>query len=119
MSHKGGRKIEGFTEITRNITERKLTEEALRESSFFSSSLLDNSPNAIVVYNPDTSIRYVNPFFEELTGYTSKEVLGLKIPYPWSVDDAKYGDIKERQKKGVRRGERQYKKKMVIIAGLR
>lgn len=106
-----GEKILGFTEITRNITERKLTEEALRDSNFFSSSLLDNSPNAIVVYNPDTSIRYVNSFFEELTGYTSEEVLGLKIPYPWSVDDAKYGDIEERQRKGVRRSERQYKKK--------
>ncbi|MBN1832185.1 MAG: PAS domain S-box protein [Deltaproteobacteria bacterium] len=106
-----GEKIVGFTEITRNITERKLAEEALRESHFFTSSLLENSPNAIIVYDPDTSIRYVNSFFEELTGYTSREVLGLKIPYPWSVDDEKYGDIEERQKKGVRRSERRYRKK--------
>jgi PAS domain S-box-containing protein len=106
-----GEKIVGFTEITRNITERKITEEALRESNFFTSSLLENSPNAIVVYNPDSSIRYVNSFFEELTGYTSEEVLGLKIPYPWSVDDAKYGSIEERQRKGVRRGERKYRRK--------
>ncbi len=106
-----GENIVGFTEITRNITERKLAEEALKESSFFTSSLLENSPNAIVVYDPDTSIRYVNSFFEELTGYSSEEVLGRSIPYPWSVEDEKYGDISERQRKGVRRSERQYKKK--------
>ena len=106
-----GEKVVGFTEITRNITERKLAEEALRESHFFTSSLLENSPNAIVVYDPDTSIRYVNSFFEELTGYTSAEVLGMKIPYPWSVDDEKYGDIEERKRKGVRRAERRYRKK--------
>jgi two-component system cell cycle sensor histidine kinase/response regulator CckA len=108
---KEGKKVGGFTEITRNITERKLTEEALRESNAFTSSLLENSPNAIIVYNPDTSIRYVNSFFEKLTGYTSEEVLGVKIPYPWSVEDTKYGDIEERQRKGVRRSERRYKKK--------
>jgi PAS domain S-box-containing protein len=108
---KEGEKIIGFTEITRNITERKLAEEALKESNSFTSSLLENSPFAIVVYNPDSSIRYVNSFFEELTGFTSEDVLGQKIPYPWAVDDAKYGDIEERQRKGVRRSERQYKKK--------
>lgn len=108
---KEGEKTIGFTEITRNITERKLTEEALRESNFFTSSLLENSPNAIVVYNPDSSIRYVNSFFKELTGYASEEVIGQRIPYPWSVDDAKYGSIEERQRKGVRRSERRYKKK--------
>lgn len=108
---KEGDKITGFTEITRNITERKRTENALQASDSFNSTLLEHSPNAMVVYNPDTSVRYVNAYFKELTGYTSEDVLGLKIPYPWSVDDVKYGDIKKRQKDGVKRSERQYRKK--------
>jgi two-component system sensor histidine kinase EvgS len=108
---KEGEKVTGFTEITRNITARKRIEKALQESDAFSSSLLEFSPTAIVVYNPDTSIRYVNPFFEKLTGFSSMDVLGLKHPYPWSVDDKKYGSIEKRQKEGVKRGEREYRKK--------
>jgi PAS domain S-box-containing protein len=106
-----GKKVTGFIEITRNITERKRIEKALKESDSFSSSLLEYSPTAIVVYNPDTSVRYVNPFFEKLTGFSSRDVLGLKHPYPWSVDDTKYGSIEKRQKEGVKRSEREYRKK--------
>lgn len=108
---KEGQKTIGFTEITRDITERKQAEKGLRESNEFSSSLLEYSPTAILVINPDTSIKYVNPLFEKLTGYTSEDVLGIKFPYPWMIDDTKYGDIEKRKKEGVHQSERQYKKK--------
>jgi PAS domain S-box-containing protein len=63
--------------------ERKRTEEALRESLQFSSSLLGNSPHPIIVINPDTSIRYANPAMERLTGFSAAEMIGRTIPYPW------------------------------------
>ena len=66
-----------------DITERKRLEEALKRSEEFSSSLLENSPNPILVVNPDTSIKYVNPALVKLTGFTSAEVTGRKAPYPW------------------------------------
>jgi two-component system, cell cycle sensor histidine kinase and response regulator CckA len=113
---KQGGKVTGFTEITRDITARKRIEKALQESESFNSSLLENSPTAIVAYNPDTSVRYVNPFFEKLTGYSSGDVLGIKIPYPWSVEDEKYGSIEKRQKEGVKRSERKFRKKNGEIA---
>ena len=50
---KEGKKVTGFTEITRDITERKQVEKELHDSHAFNSSLLDHSPNAIGVYNPD------------------------------------------------------------------
>ncbi len=109
-----GNQISGFVEITRDITERKKVENALKDSVSFNSSLLENSPNAILVLNPDTSIRYVNPFFENLTGYTSEEIIGLKTPYPWWVNDPSYGTEEEKRKLfliGIHRAERQYKKK--------
>lgn len=63
--------------------ERKRIEKALRESLQFSSSLLGNSPHPILVVNPDTSIRYVNPAMERLTGFSAAEVIGRQVPYPW------------------------------------
>ncbi len=69
--------------ICRDVTARKLTEEALKESQEFISSLLQHAPHATVVINPDTSIRYVNPIWEEINGWRLDEVIGLKAPYPW------------------------------------
>ncbi len=66
-----------------DITERKKTEDALKESEKFSSSLQDNSPYPILVINPDTSIRYVNAALEKLSGYLSSELVGCKMPYPF------------------------------------
>jgi PAS domain S-box-containing protein len=69
--------------IARDITERKQIAEALRDSEAFKDSLLNNSPNPVLVVNPDSSIRYVNPALEKLTGYSKDELLGTKPPYPW------------------------------------
>ena len=67
----------------RDITRRIAAEEFLRESEEFSSNLLNLSPNPIIVINSDRSVRYVNPSFENLTGFTAVEAIGLKPPYPW------------------------------------
>ena len=97
-----------------DITERKRAEEALRESEEFSSSLLNNSPNAILVINPDTSIRYGNPAFEELTGFSSLEVIGVKAPYPWWTEETLHKtrrDFEEAIQQGARRVEELFQKK--------
>jgi PAS domain S-box-containing protein len=67
----------------RDITERKRSEETLRASEEFSSGLLKNSLTPTLVVNADTSIRYVNPALERMTGYSLSEVVGGKPPYPW------------------------------------
>jgi PAS domain S-box-containing protein len=69
-----------------DITGRKNAVEALRESEAFNFSLLNNAPNPVIVTNPDTSIKYVNPAFEKLTGFTAAELIGVKPAYPyWSM----------------------------------
>lgn len=56
---------------------------AIKESKDFSSSLINKFPNPILVIKPDTSIEYVNPALEKLTGFTLEELAGKKSPYPW------------------------------------
>ncbi len=65
-------------------TKRKQAENTLKESEEFSSSLLNNSPYPILTLNLDTSVSYVNPAFEKLTGFSYAEIAGVKSPdYPW------------------------------------
>jgi len=73
----------GIVTAVRDVIEEKRVEELSLEGEEFSLSLLTNSPNPILVVNPDTSIRYVNPALERITGYSSSEVVGGKPPYPW------------------------------------
>ncbi|NQT05538.1 MAG: PAS domain S-box protein, partial [Dehalococcoidia bacterium] len=95
-------------------TKRKRAEEALRQSEEYSSTILNHSPNPILVANPDTSIRYVNPALEKLTGYSMVELVGQKAPYPWWTKEtlAKLKrDFKEALTHGVQAFEQFFKKK--------
>jgi two-component system, sensor histidine kinase len=75
--------VSGVRGIIVDISAQKKIEADLRASEEFSTNLLKNASYPIIVINSDTSIQYVNPAMEGLTGYTSAEVIGLKIPYPW------------------------------------
>jgi len=93
---------------------RVQAEEALRQSEEYSSTILNHSPNPILVANPDTSIRYVNPALEKLTGYSMVELVGRKAPYPWWTEEAlakleRY--FKEALTHGVQAFEQLFKKK--------
>lgn len=77
-----------------DLTQRKRAVKALRDSEKFNSSLLYYSPNPILVLNPDSSIKYVNPALKQLTGFSSNELLGKMSPYPWSMEESK-NDINE------------------------
>jgi PAS domain S-box-containing protein len=83
-------------------------ERALRESEKFSSSLLANSPNPILVINPDTSIRYVNPAMEKLTGFSKAELLGTRAPYPWWTEET-LNKIEKDFEEAVLKGKGAYK----------
>jgi PAS domain S-box-containing protein len=64
--------------------------QALKESSEFKAILLASAPTAMIVYNPDTSILYLNSQAESMTGYTESEILGSKSPYHWWPDDQQH-----------------------------
>ena len=69
------------------INRLEKVEAALQESQEFNTILLNNAPSQVVVINPDTSVKYVNPSWEELNGWTKDEIIGQKVPYPWMTEE--------------------------------
>ncbi|MBW1799795.1 MAG: PAS domain S-box protein, partial [Deltaproteobacteria bacterium] len=74
-------KIIGALETLQDVSERRLSEEALRQSETRYRTLLDFAPYPIVVFTLDGRVSYLNPAFTEIFGWTREELEGKKIDY--------------------------------------
>lgn len=73
IAHKGsGGEIEFISTIARDITERKLAENQLREHA----ALLDHAPDAILVSDINHKIVYWNKSATKIYGWSEQEVMG-------------------------------------------
>ncbi len=70
----------GIVAVNRDITERKKSEEKLKESEEKFRTISENSTMAIFIIQ-DNKVKYVNKAYEEITGYPIQEVL------KWSVKE--------------------------------
>ena len=61
-------------EISKDVTDQKLAEEALRESESSYRAVVDNSAEGIVVVQ-DQMLQFVNPALVSMSGYSEKELL--------------------------------------------
>lgn len=66
------RRIKAVLALTRDISERRQTEDRLRKLSL----VVEQSPNSIVITDTRGSIEYVNDAFCRVSQYTREEVLG-------------------------------------------
>jgi PAS domain S-box-containing protein len=69
--------------VVRDITERKKAEQVLSESEKKFRSLVENANDAIYIITHE-GFHYVNPAFEQLSGYTSKEVCKKTFDF-WNI----------------------------------
>jgi two-component system sensor histidine kinase UhpB len=86
--------FEGFIE---DITSRKQTERALRESEERYRSLAETAHDIIVIINADDQIEYVNQYAAQLIGMTSEEIVGLPRSrfFPVSINDRHLGNFQK------------------------
>jgi PAS domain S-box-containing protein len=64
--------------VVRDITKRRQTEEALRESEEKYRDVIERASDLITIVQ-DTIIKYVNPRSSDLLGYQPKEIIGTPI----------------------------------------
>ncbi|MBI5216574.1 MAG: PAS domain S-box protein [Ignavibacteriae bacterium] len=92
--------IIGYRGIMRDITERKRSEEALRESYQIVEALIQASPLAINVLDLNGNVTIWNPKSEEIFGWTENDVIGKSLPYLTEDKFDEYNCAAERVRKG-------------------
>jgi PAS domain S-box-containing protein len=73
--------------IFRDITERKLTEELIRENEEKFRAIFEQNSSAIAIIDPDTTISMVNDAYCQVSGYTKQEVVGMSWTKQIPPDD--------------------------------
>lgn len=72
----GTNHVQSLSTIARDITAQKQIEAQLRESDRRWRSLQDNIQLIVICLDRQGHVEYANPYFLQLTGYTSTEVIG-------------------------------------------
>ncbi len=75
----GSGKLRGFAEVTRNITERQMAEEALRQSEGRKSAILATVLDAIIYVDHEGLVREWNPAAERIFGYKPELAIGRAV----------------------------------------
>ncbi|PYX06698.1 MAG: hypothetical protein DMG85_12755 [Acidobacteria bacterium] len=66
--------------LSRDVTEHKQDEKALREAHQFNKEIIQGAAEGIIVYDSELRYQLFNPFMERLTGKPAVELLGKPAP---------------------------------------
>jgi PAS domain S-box-containing protein len=83
-----------FVGIIHDLTERKRTEQALRESATQLTAVVDTAVDGVILIDPSGTVRMFNPACERLFGYRAEEVTGRNVkmlmPAPYRDEHDSY-----------------------------
>ena len=74
-------KAQLYADVKQQLAERKKAETILRESEERYRSLLESSPDPVVVYDMQGNATYVNPAFAQTFGFSCEELIGKQIDF--------------------------------------
>ncbi len=91
--------IIGTLGITRDITDKKLTESALLKSEKLFKSIWNNSVDGMRILDQDGNIFMVNPAFCEMVGLSEDELIGkpISVLFYKELDEIKNPEIKAKK----------------------
>jgi PAS domain S-box-containing protein len=76
----GNGKLANLQTTSRDITDRKIAEEKLRESEKLYRLISENAKDLVALHTPEGTFRYLSPSVQEILGYTPDELLGT-LPF--------------------------------------
>jgi PAS domain S-box-containing protein len=71
--------LRGYVKVTRDLTERKAAEDALRQSEEWLRTTLQSIGDAVIATDIAGDVKFVNPAAESLTGWTQTEAQGKPL----------------------------------------
>lgn len=81
--------------VLKQMQVRQEAEANLRTETSFRNAMENSTPVGIRAHDMDKRIAYVNRAFCEMTGWTSKELIGLSPPFPFWPDNRKDEFVKK------------------------
>src|SRR5258707_1233540 len=87
-------KVVGASKVARDITERKLAEQALRETTARLRALTETAVDGVILIDARGVVLIFNPACEKLFGYSADEVIGenvkMLMPQPYRHEHDRY-----------------------------
>jgi two-component system sensor kinase FixL len=87
-------KVVGASKVARDITERKLAEQALRETAARLRTLTETAVDGVILIDARGVVLMFNPACEKLFGYSADEVIGenvkMLMPQPYRHEHDRY-----------------------------